>query len=836
MATRKRTRSSPRKGKSGPSLGQFMSAEIAGSFLVLLAIIMFLSMLSSSRGELTEAAVAGMRTLFGVGMWLVPFLLGGFGVWLALRNVSEGEPWSAWRILGALGLFLACEGFVHLFAGVPDVTQPQNDGSGGGILGWLFSGTLVGGLGSVVAAVLLLILFGLSLVALMGRSLTDVSAWLRAFWARVSGKRDAPMPAGMSGTNGLPNGSRGAPPLPLGEPREPNPFVRFWRKLVPERETNLLPPWDPPASSNGPVINGNRPGQNVKGQGAIPGISGIPGSLGQVMGNNGRPATEPVNRGVTPAQGPLQPRIIGGPGQTFRVPVLGDILDDVSDNEIQQEDLRRRVQIIEQTLAGFGVPVSVVEVNQGPAVTQFGLRPGVIVRKDRKGEEKHIKVRVSQIQALSNDLSLALAASPIRIEAPVPGRDFVGIEVPNVQISLVSLRGVMESEEWPATKGVLKFGLGRDVSGQASVADLARMPHMLIAGATGSGKSVCVNTIITSLILTHTPDTLRFLMVDPKRVELTVYNGIPHLIAPVVVDVERAIPVLQWATKEMERRYKLFAKMGARNIEAYNEKLQARGEPTLPYIVIIIDELADLMLSAPEEVERYICRIAQMARATGMHLVLATQRPSVDVVTGLIKANFPARIAFAVTSQIDSRVILDTPGAEQLLGRGDMLYMAPDQSKLQRLQGCFVSDRETARLVSYWRGMRAINEAHDLMEGESSFVRGADTAAGDPGMAPAPGQEDALQPPWLPGQETLQQPLWDDVAAMEAAAEGKDDLYRQAVEEVRKSGKASISLLQRRLRIGYSRAARLIDQMEADGIVGPEQGGARGRDVLPTKN
>jgi S-DNA-T family DNA segregation ATPase FtsK/SpoIIIE len=529
----------------------------------------------------------------------------------------------------------------------------------------------------------------------------------------------------------------------------------------------------------------------------------------------------------------LQPRIIGGTGQTWRVPTLTDILDDVTDTDIQQEDLRRRVQIIEQTLQGFGVPVSVVEVNQGPAVTQFGLRPGTIVRKDRKGEEKHIKVRVSQIQALSNDLSLALAASPIRIEAPVPGRDFVGIEVPNMQISLVSLRGVMEAEEWPATKGVLKFGLGRDVSGQASVADLARMPHMLIAGATGSGKSVCVNTIITSLLLTHTPDTLRFLMVDPKRVELTVYNGIPHLIAPVVVDVERAVPVLQWATKEMERRYKLFAKLGARNIEAYNDKLTQRGEQTLPYIVIIIDELADLMLSAPEDVERYICRIAQMARATGMHLIIATQRPSVDVVTGLIKANFPARIAFAVTSQIDSRVILDTPGAEQLLGRGDMLFMAPDQSKLQRLQGCFVSDRESARLVQYWRGMRSFSEPADLMEGEAPLLRGGNGEGEALGADDAASAGDELQPPWLPGQETLQQPLWDDVAAIEA--EGKDEMYRQAVEEVRKSGKASISLLQRRLRIGYSRAARLIDQMEADGIIGPEQGGSRGRDVLPGK-
>ncbi|OQA40265.1 MAG: DNA translocase SpoIIIE [Chloroflexi bacterium ADurb.Bin325] len=474
------------------------------------------------------------------------------------------------------------------------------------------------------------------------------------------------------------------------------------------------------------------------------------------------------------------------------------------------------------------MPVQVVEVNQGPAVTQFGLRPGSIIRKDRKGEEKQIKVRVSQIQALSNDLSLALAASPIRIEAPVPGRDFVGVEVPNVQISQVSLRGVMESEEFMATKGPLLFGLGRDVSGQPMAADLARMPHLLIAGATGSGKSVCINALISSMLLRHTPDTLRFLMVDPKRVELTVYNGIPHLIAPVVVDVERAVPVLQWATREMERRYKLFAKLGARNIEGYNEKQAARGEPPLPYIVIVIDELADLMLSAPEDVERYICRIAQMARATGMHLVLATQRPSVDVVTGLIKANFPARIAFAVTSQVDSRVIIDTPGAEQLLGRGDMLFMAPDSSKLLRLQGCWVSDRETHRLVQYWKGARAFTEPEALMADEG----GQYAAAGN--EAAGPGEVGGLEPPWLPGQEALQQPLWEDVAASQSL-EGRDDMYRQAVEEVRRAGKASISLLQRRLRIGYSRAARLIDQMEADGIVGPELGGTRGREILPER-
>jgi S-DNA-T family DNA segregation ATPase FtsK/SpoIIIE len=357
---------------------------------------------------------------------------------------------------------------------------------------------------------------------------------------------------------------------------------------------------------------------------------------------------------------------------------------------------------------------------------------------------------------------------------------------------------------------------------------------LLIAGATGSGKSVCVNAIITALLLTHTPDTLRILMVDPKRVELTVYNGIPHLIAPVVVDVERAVPVLQWATREMERRYKLLAKASARNVEAYNDKLATRGEPVLPYIVILIDELADLMLSAPEEVERYICRIAQMARAVGIHLVIATQRPSVDVVTGLIKANFPARIAFAVTSQIDSRVILDTPGAEQLLGRGDMLYMAPDASKLQRLQGCFVSDRETARLVSYWKGARTLGPELEPLDPTmiAAGVGASDElpAPGHLGGAPA---ADILEPPWLPGQETLQQPLWEQVAAAEQAASGRDDMYVHAVEEVRKSGRASVSLLQRRLRIGYSRAARLIDELEANGVIGPDQGGSRGREVLP---
>jgi S-DNA-T family DNA segregation ATPase FtsK/SpoIIIE len=343
------------------------------------------------------------------------------------------------------------------------------------------------------------------------------------------------------------------------------------------------------------------------------------------------------------------------------------------------------------------------------------------------------------------------------------------------------------------------------VSGRAVIADLTSMPHLLIAGATGSGKSVCINAIVACLITTHTPETLRLLMIDPKMVELVNYNGIPHLLAPVVTDLEKVVGVLSWATREMERRYKLFSQESTRNVVSYNEKIVKAGGDPLPYIIIIIDELADLMMMAPDEVERTVTRIAQMARATGIHLIIATQRPSVDVVTGLIKANFPARVAFAVTSQIDSRVILDSPGAERLLGKGDMLYMAADSAKLQRLQGVFVSDQELNRLVRFWRGSNysAEREPRGPVEVNTDLV---------------------------------QQPLWEEYKALQkGAAENKDDeLLEKAVEVVRGQGKASVSLLQRRLRIGYSRAARLIDQMEQQGIIGADEGG-RGRPVLVTQ-
>jgi len=466
-----------------------------------------------------------------------------------------------------------------------------------------------------------------------------------------------------------------------------------------------------------------------------------------------------------------------------------DLLDGSSNEPYGDADMRYKRQVIEETLLSFGVPVRVVEVNQGPTVTQFGVEPGFTEFPGPDGKPRRRKVKVSKIMALQDDLALALAASPIRVEAPVPGRSVVGIEVPNTKVALVSLRNALESRAFRGLDSKLRIALGQNVAGQSVVADLGQMPHLLIAGATGSGKSVCINAITACLLLNNTPDDLQVIMVDPKMVELTMFNGIPHLVAPVITAVEEVVRALRWVTTQMDERYRLFSRAGARNIDAYNRSRTARGEDKLPYMIVLIDELADLMMVAPDEVERSICRIAQLARATGIHLVIATQRPSVDVVTGLIKANFPARISFAVTSQIDSRVILDTGGAEKLLGRGDMLYMSSDSSKLLRLQGCFVSDAELERLVRFWR------EKTDWIA-----------------------EEPAAPPPWK---------------NVELDQDKDDELLEQAIELARGRESVSTSFIQRRLRIGYPRAAHLVDQLEDQGVVGPAENAGRSRRVLP---
>lgn len=484
-------------------------------------------------------------------------------------------------------------------------------------------------------------------------------------------------------------------------------------------------------------------------------------------------------------------------------PDFRTVLETTTEQTIGETELRRRAEIIEQTLASFGAPGRAVEINHGPVITQFGVEPDYI--DGRAG--KRIKVKVGKISSLADDLALALEAPSIRIEAPVPGKGYVGIEVPNKEPSIVGLRDVLDTQEFRTLNVPLKLALGQNVSGSPVVADLAGMPHLLIAGTTGSGKSVCINGIICTMLLTCSPDKLKMIMVDPKRVELTNYNGIPHLMSPVVVELERIVGVLKWVQHEMDGRYRKFAMAGSRNIIDYNERV-AKGrvdDDLLPYILVIVDELADLMMLAPDETERLVTRLAQMARATGIHIIISTQRPSVDVVTGLIKANFPARIAFAVATGVDSRVILDMPGAEKLLGRGDMLFQAPDAPLPSRMQGVFVSDQEIQRLVDYWRD-QAAKHPEWLKEPPERFAGERGPSKGGTGRLVVEDDGDSTD-------------------------EG-DALYSEAVELVRDMGKASISLLQRHLRIGYTRAARLIDLMEENGIVSEHEGGSKPRLVL----
>ena len=488
------------------------------------------------------------------------------------------------------------------------------------------------------------------------------------------------------------------------------------------------------------------------------------------------------------------------PNLNWVLPHVPDILNVGVDIEPDEAFDKHRAKVIEETLESFGSPGHVIEINRGPTITQFGVEPDFV---EVRGQKR--RVRVSKITSLADDLALAMAAKRIRMEAPVPGKGYIGIEVPNEEISLVALRDAIQSPNFKKKKSPLRFALGRDVSGKAIAADLADMPHLLVAGTTGSGKSVCVNSLISCFLLHNTPEDLRMIMVDPKRVELSGYDGIPHLLAPVVVDLERVVGVLQWVSREMDQRYHKFSEAGARHIIDFNQKTIQAGGTKLPYLVVIIDELADLMMLAPAETEKAITRLAQLARATGIHLIISTQRPSTNVVTGLIKANFPARIAFATASGVDSRVILDQPGAETLLGRGDMLFQAPDAAAPVRLQGVFVSDAEIDKLVKYWRFLGA-------------------QIKGPIGGTSATGEPDAK----MPAIPLKQKEMWEDMSEETEF----DPIYDEAVQIVRAEDRASISMLQRRLRIGYTRAARLIDTMAAEGIIGPAKDGPQARQVL----
>lgn len=475
------------------------------------------------------------------------------------------------------------------------------------------------------------------------------------------------------------------------------------------------------------------------------------------------------------------------PQRGERLPQMNILSDEVNVRP-DERHINQTAGLIEKTLAEFGIPAKVVGFRVGPTVTQFAVQPGFIKKPGSSEDDPHmLKVRVAQIAGLQKDLALALAAERLRIEAPVPGRAYVGIEVPNARSMTVCLRPILESEPFYRLKSPLGIALGRDVSGNPVVADLTRMPHLLIAGTTGSGKSVCIMAIAACLAMNNTPQELRLVMIDSKMVELIRFNGLAHLYGKVETDVQRIMGVLRWVVVEMEHRYKLLEAAKARDIGSYNQRLARRKDAQpLPRIVILIDELADLMMSAPDQTEHNLVRLAQMARATGIHLVVATQRPSTDIVTGLIKANFPARISFSVASQIDSRVILDGPGAETLLGRGDMLFLNPEVGNPVRAQGIMVTDQEVERIIAYW---------------QKEFP------------------ENSERPPW----ESL---------LSQTEVDSDDVLIEQAITVLKKEGRASASLLQRRLRIGYPRAARLLDQLEEMGVVGPSTSGGRDREVL----
>jgi S-DNA-T family DNA segregation ATPase FtsK/SpoIIIE len=498
-------------------------------------------------------------------------------------------------------------------------------------------------------------------------------------------------------------------------------------------------------------------------------------------------------------------------GRGWELPPL-DNLAEGTDQELRPVDNEERARLIVETLASFGVDARVISINQGPTVTQFGVEPGWDVKtktvaiKDENGKQaldkdgkpvtrtevtSKTRVRVNKVTNLANDLALALAAPTIRIEAPVPGKPIIGIEVPNRTSEIVPIRSVIESTAFNKANAQTGLGiaLGKGVSGEPVAADLTKMPHLLIAGSTGSGKSVCINGIIATFLLHNTPEQLRLVLVDPKRVELTTYESVPHLaFSKVITDVEEIPGVLQAVIHEMESRYRRFADVGVRNLEAYNKSPKATHK--LPHWVVIIDELADLMMASPYEVERQICRLAQLARATGIHLIIATQRPSVDVVTGLIKANFPTRIAFSVSSQVDSRTIIDTAGADKLLGRGDMLFMPTDAAKPSRIQGSFVSDHEIEKIVDWWANDRFRHLAPDKLD---HLLDAEDEEDGDGGHAAA-----------------------------------DDPLYEAAKELAIQHSRISTSLLQRRLHVGYPRAARLIDMLEDSGVVsGAEAGQSR---------
>jgi DNA segregation ATPase FtsK/SpoIIIE, S-DNA-T family len=710
------------------SFGRF-SWDIGGIILIALSLLLFLALAGLTRGRLITYFSNELRLWFGWGSYLfvVVTALGGL---LLMRRPKESFSMRWGRVIAAefaAFFFLALlsvlgEPFGNLIGNPQSSLERAEAGMDGGLIGWGLANFLGRFASPFLAGLLILIGLAVSLVFAFGL-VSRIEAWL---YHMAGEDVPAPVVEFQSFQNDSPRSV---------EPVEPAASVPAVAKAAVRKPPPLEKKFR--KSFKVPETQDEKP-------------------------------AAPLPRGE-------------------RLPPLNLLLSDQSTRP-DEKTINQTAGMIEKTLSEFGIPAQVVGFRVGPTVTQFAVQPGFIKKPGSNEDDPQLmKVRVAQIAALQRDLALTLAAERLRIEAPVPGKPYVGIEVPNSRTSVVRLRPILESEVFNKVGKPLTLALGRDVSGQPVIADLSRMPHLLIAGATGSGKSVCITSIAACLAMNNAPEDLRFVMIDSKMVELIRFNGLPHLLGKVETDINRIMGVLRWVVVEMEHRYRLLEGARARDIDVYNRRASTRkeGSRALPRIVVMIDELADLMMNAPDQTEHNLVRLAQMARATGIHLVVATQRPSTDVVTGLIKANFPARIAFAVASGVDSRVILDSPGAETLLGRGDMLFQNPEVGNPLRAQGVYVTDQEIERVIAFWQKMSEV---------------------------------EVETPPW---EAILTEP-----------EEGEDSLIEQAIEVVRQGQHASASLLQRRLRIGYPRAARLLDELEELGVVGPSQGGGREREVL----
>ena len=728
-----------------PAQGARIRNEVAAIALVAFAVLSLIALFVDESATVLSWWRGVMFGSLGWGAVAVPIVLGGLAaeMWFGLLQRTMAAP------IG--GGFVAYSALLALLQHYQRGNVAAGEGAGGS-LGAALANVAAAGLGEIGAPIALFALLLVGVVIAANRTLADLA---RPAWERREAV--AVLRPGMTLPGGT--GARFARSATLAEDDDEDESPRASDREAPSEPMRINLPPERPKTAGKPLEPVQRPPLRL----LPPDGPAEPGA----------PSIEGLPQAEITAEGVLHAKA----DKTWTLPPLDLLSAGDHGRAGGPAEIQRSAAVIEETLSHFGIAAKIVEATVGPTVTRYELKPAA-------------GVKLSRIEALNDDLALALAARTLRIEAPIPGKSVVGIEVPNIAVGLVSLRDVVETATFKQSPSKLTVALGRDVAGSPIILDLGAMPHLLVAGQTGSGKSVSISSILCSILLNATPDDVRLLIGDMKRVDFTAFGDIPHLLTGVMTDSEKILNALYWATSEMDRRYRLFARKSARNIGQYNER--HTGPDRIPYVVLVIDELADLMLQAPIQVEKQITRIAQLARPTGIHLVLGTQRPSVDVITGLIKANIPARVAFATASAVDSRTILDMTGAEKLLGRGDMLVLRPDLAKPIRAQGVFVSDSEIQAISHHWTVQSGLR-----YDRNDKVVEGPDR----------------LQRREAEGDEI------------------DDDRYEEAVEIVHRAGQASVSMLQRKMTIGFARAGRLIDVMEQNGVIGPAKGPGKMREV-----